>query len=61
MAALWCLLYYNYVGTQLLCIFTKTAWEMYGDADVTDKLVRPMPFYFGGNVSAGMPTASAEG
>jgi len=46
---LWCGLYYNYVGTQLLSIFTRTAWEMYDEKDVTEKQV-PNAARFAGNM-----------
>lgn len=47
--AIWCIMYYNYVGVQVLTIFTQVAYEMYGPEDVTDKF-RSNAARFAGNM-----------
>lgn len=35
--AVWCIIYYNYIGAQVLCIFTAGPWEMIDGKKQTDK------------------------
>lgn len=35
--AVWCIIYYNYVGASVLCVFTSGPWEMLDGKKQTDK------------------------
>lgn len=47
--ALWWIMYYNYIGVQVLTVFIKAAYEMISDDDVTTKFA-PNAARFAGNM-----------
>lgn len=52
--SLWCVLYMNYIGIQVMAIFMKGVWEMITDQDVTEKFA-PNASRFAGNTLEQFP------